>query len=153
MVECISRRPPLADERERMHGFPTGYTEGRHVEGDRIREHFTEDERKSMIGNSFSCIAVATILAPWATQEQYLQRQPRVSELWERAQRDDENQRWEWPALMETGPSKVPPMPEQASYELMNDRDAYEPCLEEKSDRSPAKGRSRKSADTERSLR
>ena len=78
-----------------------------------MREHYSEDERKSMIGNSFSCIVVAAMLAPWAEQERYLLRLPSVRELWERAQRDDENQRWEWPMLVDASTSKVPQIPEK----------------------------------------
>ena len=67
-------RPPTADERERLHGFPTGHTAG-----------FSEERQKCFIGNTFHTVAVAILLAPWAFEEKYIADIPVHELLWERA--------------------------------------------------------------------
>lgn len=67
-------RPPNADERERLHGYPPSHTEG-----------FPEPRRISFIGNAFHCVAVACLLATWAVKAGYLTTTPDVATLWERA--------------------------------------------------------------------
>ena len=68
-------RPPTADERERMHGFLTGHTEGQ----DR-----SESKRKQLLGNSFHCTVVALLLSPVMVSVGYLKETPRLKDLWER---------------------------------------------------------------------
>ena len=50
--ETVKERPLLAKEKEGMHGFRRGHT-----------EHLPEPKRMSVHGNTFSCIAVAHLLA------------------------------------------------------------------------------------------
>ena len=67
-------RPPNARERERLHGFKPGHTEG-----------FLEATRVSLLGNSFHVIVVAHLLASWAVGMKYMKTIPDTAQLWERA--------------------------------------------------------------------
>ena len=80
-------RTPTAAEQERMHGYPTGYTQLR-IGGPDWEGHPTEDDRKSLLGNSFSCVAVAVLLGSWAVLEGYLERELTAKELWLAAAED-----------------------------------------------------------------
>ena len=77
-------RTPTVEEQERMHGFPTGYTLLSPTNGI-TSTTLTENERKSLLGNSFSCIAVAAMLGAWAVNEGILQTEPSIEALWDKA--------------------------------------------------------------------
>ena len=64
-------RPPNADERERLHGFRPGHTQG-----------FSEHERMCFLGNTFHCVTVAYLLAFWAVNVGYLSDIPTTTQLW-----------------------------------------------------------------------
>eukprot|EP00973_Karenia_brevis_P094938 12424913-Karenia_brevis.AAC.1 len=64
-------RPLNALEPEKLHGFKPEHTRS-----------YPEGTRISFLGNTFHCIAVASLLASWAMLCGYLQEHPTVPELW-----------------------------------------------------------------------
>ena len=77
MVAYTMLRTPTAEEQERMHGFPSRYTV-LPLESDDSEALLSEDARKSRLGNSFSCVAVAMMLGSWAVNEGMLRKEHTV---------------------------------------------------------------------------
>ena len=73
-------RTPTAEEQERMHGFPSRYTLLSAAEYG-PEALLTENERKSLLGNSFSCVVVAAMLGSWAVSEGVLQTEPSIGDI------------------------------------------------------------------------
>ena len=84
MVAYTMLRTPTAEEQERMHGFPSKDTSVV-SNNDASKALLTEDERKSLLGNSFSCVAVAVMLGSWAVNEGMLRKEPTVKDIWAKA--------------------------------------------------------------------
>ena len=64
-------RPPNANERERLHGFQLGHTDG-----------YSEHQRISFLGNTFHCIVVAHLFSTWAVRSGYIPAVPTIAQLW-----------------------------------------------------------------------
>ena len=67
-------RPPNADERERLHGYPPGFT-------NQLPEH----RRLFHIGYSFHCIVLAWVVSGFALQTRYVKESATVEGLWQAA--------------------------------------------------------------------
>ena len=88
MIETEQRtlRAPSADERERLLGFANRHTmTARRTSSRKQEPHALEVVRCSLLGNSFSCLAVAFLLSHWLEDRQWRDRPSSAQEVVEAA--------------------------------------------------------------------